>query len=278
MRRLRVLLFGLVATLAVGVGSSALAQYPIAGVDDCAEAFDDDGTETTVFAPGDEIQVQGREGCAQPDEQDIEALLFSDPVVLDVFDANADGSYVSAVVRIPTDTEPGDHDVVVRTANAEYVQPISVTDGAVPSGLPETGRNVAILALWGTLTLVLGSTLIGLTWRRWREARVGAELDRSLAGRSFSVGTLTEREASPYRPRATEWVDPPETDDPEGTAELPAHELEGAEAEPERPRVRAASNGGRRAGEEAREIATRASSRTTEIVGRLQGELAAWRE
>lgn len=304
MKRARVLAVAMVAALVVGAGGIAFAQYPIDGVDDCAESFDGDGDETTTFSQGGDIQVRGAEGCADPNEEGIEAILESDPVLLARFDANADGSYTSPVATIPSDTDPGRHEVIVRTEDNEYVQPITVTAAGVPAGLPETGRNIALLALWGTLSLILGSVLVTVSWRRWQEARVAADAESAWISEASALGTLDDREAAPYRPPVTEWIDAPRLE-PEGFEEIEVVEefapvedpaettaeievaafeaaLEGIE-EPEAPAVAeelvaaAPSNGNGRPAADAEEVVRRAATRTSEIVDRLRDEIASWR-
>lgn len=165
------------ALLALLAAQGAAAQYPLTGATDCADTFDEDGDRTTIFSPGGEIQIRGVAGCAAPNEQDIEAIFSSSPVLLARFDAHGDGSYISPVVTIPRDASSGRHNVFVRTASNEYVQPISISGArAVPRGLPRTGTDTALLAVWGFVLLVFGSLLVTATWRWWRTARADARM------------------------------------------------------------------------------------------------------
>lgn len=207
----------LAGAMALGPATIVWAQEdgypPVAPTDDCVQTRESDGEESTVFAPGDEIQVAGAAGCANPDEEGIEGILESTPVRLFVFNARSDGSYVSPVANIPTDVEPGDHRMVVRTQDNEYVQPITIVAAGAPSGLPRTGSQIALLVLWGTLSLVLGSVLVGVTWRRWRESRVAAGVESAWADEASALGVLEAGDTSPYSPTATEWIDPPRSGD-----------------------------------------------------------------
>lgn len=214
----------LAGALALGPVTSVWAQDdeypPVAPTSDCVETQEDDGEGSTVFAPGDEIRVAGAAGCADPNEEGITGDLFSTPVRLFVFNAGADGSYLSEFATIPTDVEPGDHRVVVTTADNEYVQPITIVAAAgAPSGLPTTGSQIALLVLWGTLSLVLGSVLVGLTWRRWRESRVAASVGSAWTDETPALGTPGTRGALSYSPTATEWIDPPKPDEGAETPE-----------------------------------------------------------
>lgn len=104
-------------------------EFASASSGDCAITLDGAGNETTEFPPGGEIQVHGDAGCAGENETGIDLLLDSS-ILLATFAAEADGSYESPVATLPSDVEPGAHEIVVETESNTYVQPIEVTSAS----------------------------------------------------------------------------------------------------------------------------------------------------
>lgn len=326
----RARLFGsllLAGALTLGPAVSVWAQdgdYPITGAV-CDGTTDGDGDSTTSFPQGGDIQVLGEAGCVDPAEVEfVSMFITSHAHHIATVMVDEDGGY-SASTQVPVDIEPGTHTLRIHEGNSRTLEEagaevaaktITITAAGAPSGLPDTGRDIALLALWGTLTLVLGSVLVGVTWRRWQESKVMASSETAWTNRSLSVGTLEAGEPQPgHYPVSTEWIDPPrdldedEFGDPhedplDVTAEMPeitvdeptngrrevAPELPLEPWAPE-PRTRnpvfetAVVETGTPSpqpptnghGEgEPEEIARRASGRTSEIIDRLRDEIGAW--
>lgn len=176
------LVFALAFTASI---ASAQANYPPGSEAECIRTLDEDGKLTTTFRVQQIINVvgiaPGDPRCGDPDAI-VTLGLSSDPVVLGRtrIDAKGDYSTQGLGMRIPEGTSPGSHTVTATTRlnNREvtYSQGITVVAGTTTPGLPTTGQDIAMLALWGVLLLAIGSTLTAATWRRWRAARMTALL------------------------------------------------------------------------------------------------------
>lgn len=180
MRPLPIVLPLVVALGVVFPGAApAVAQYPPGTSAECAQVFDARMREVTSFVPGEEIVVLGwpAEGrrCAEPGAE-VRIDLASDPVVLGRTNADARGAYDTRPLglRIPQGIPAGPHTLRVVTAlggdRALYTRSVRILEGS-PTGLPATGRDIALLVLWALLLTAAGALLITVTWRRWHGAR-----------------------------------------------------------------------------------------------------------
>ncbi|WP_144268102.1 leucine-rich repeat domain-containing protein [Demequina sp. NBRC 110055] len=91
----------------------------------------------------DEEPPVGDDSEDEPDPNDfMDVVLFSTPVQLDILDAPTEQSFV---VRIPADTEPGEHKIAVYTVFGDLFgwQPLTVTAADEPEGSPEDPETPA---------------------------------------------------------------------------------------------------------------------------------------
>jgi hypothetical protein len=150
----------IVAVAAVGLSFSApaFAYGPNAAtVGDSASSIGPGGSLTVSgsnFAPGDTVTI----------------VLHSAPVTLGTTTVNASGAF-SAVVTIPSDTAPGQHEIVASDTDGDSASTSLLVTGTVPlaatPSLPFTGADIAALSGVGAVALALGGMLI-LTGRRRR--------------------------------------------------------------------------------------------------------------
>jgi hypothetical protein len=132
-------------------------------------------------------------------------------------------------------------------------------------GLPTTGRDIALLTLWGIFLVGFGSVLISASWKRWRaakaEAGLGVRVDRgpSVADAVHRLTPTLETDDAELRPVSTAAI-------PIAASTLVEERVEPApliaEAEP--------------AAEPVQAFVQEASERTSDLVSRLQDEIRAW--
>jgi alpha-L-fucosidase len=148
-----------VACLGLGFAAPAFAYGPNAAtVADSTSSIGPGGSLTvtgTNFAPGDTVTI----------------VLHSAPVTLGTTTANPSGAF-SVVVTIPSDTAPGDHQIVASDPDGDSASTNLMVTGTVPvatatPSLPFTGADIAALSGVGAIALALGGMLI-LTGRRRR--------------------------------------------------------------------------------------------------------------
>jgi LPXTG-motif cell wall-anchored protein len=119
----------------------------------------------------------------------------------------ADGSYDFPQATLPSSLTNGAHTLRVTTtrngAPAQYTSSVTISGGtaAAPggtSGLPQTGRDTSMMAIWGVLFVLAGShLLLWLDSRRARPARATltlageiAPLDPDIAGDDIVGGPI----------------------------------------------------------------------------------------
>jgi hypothetical protein len=151
--------------------------------DECADVETTSGRDTTTLARDQDFVMKGDPAsgrrCADTGVR-VEFILSSDPVVLGATTARADGTYTSPVLTIPRDTTPGSHVLSARTTfsgrSVTYSRAVTITGAG---GLPTTGRDIALLTLWGIFLVGFGSVLISASWKRWRTAKVPVSVSAS---------------------------------------------------------------------------------------------------
>lgn len=107
--------------------------------------------------------------CCVAANSDATATLFSDPVSLGTFKANAQGA-VNATVRIPTNTTAGTHHIEVSGVNSAG-QPVKFTTAnftvVAAASLSRTGASSTVpLAATGAGLAAVGAGLVYLVRRR----------------------------------------------------------------------------------------------------------------
>jgi hypothetical protein len=155
------------------------------------------GGEIQVLLRG-HIQINGASGCALADES-VAASVLSTPVQIGQTTALQNGAY-AIDATLPAGIGLGSHQLIVDFGDgrAEVVQPIRVvaafvlgstttaaatTAATTASGssggtLPRTGRDIAMLVLWGLAMLTAGTLLVVSTWRRFRVTPVRTDSSR----------------------------------------------------------------------------------------------------
>jgi hypothetical protein len=148
-----------VAAFGLSFSAPAFAYGPNAAtVGDSASSIGPGGSLTVSgsnFAPGDTVTI----------------VLHSAPITLATTTANPSGAF-SAVVTIPSDTAPGQHEIVASDTDGDSTSTNILVTGTVPvatatPSLPFTGADIAALSGVGAVALALGGMLI-LTGRRRR--------------------------------------------------------------------------------------------------------------
>ena len=99
--------------------------------------------------------------------ESVEVWLHSDPVQLTT--VVADDESVSITVTIPADTEPGSHEIEVRTSDGSVFADLEVTAAGSTAGLATTGYDGAWLIPIAAGLLGAGG-LVLLVARRARRA------------------------------------------------------------------------------------------------------------
>jgi hypothetical protein len=200
--------------------------------------------------------------------------------------ADADGGYRSpAGTEIPTDARTGAASIQARGeldgTQVTYSRSVNIT-GAGRAGLPDTGRDIAFLTLWGVGFVVFGSVLITATYRRWRDAR----FEDSLVHESFGHLARIDGDTDPvrYQAVATTWTDSgtipdglPVVDDDALAETIHDEEFEAAvvttQPEPEPEPVLVGALNGHNA---ITAVVDEANARTSDVVTRLREEISAW--
>ena len=231
--------------LVVGFGGAVSAQYPPTGAQ-CAQTFNAAGDPRAVFDQGEEMEVAGEDGCADAGA-DVDVDLESAPI--EFCDATADtGGGYSCSDTIPSNMPAGEHDVIVNTVlngdDITYRNIITVVAGGAL--LPDTGADIALLALWAIGLLVFGSLLVSATWKHFRGMRVQAAFVGD--GRVPTVDVPDD-----FQVRATTWTDRPVELEQAGPV-TSAIAVDDAAPEADEP----------------------ASDRVSEVVARLKEEIKAW--
>jgi hypothetical protein len=155
-----------VAVLAFGlIASPALAQdYPPGSSDDCAIVSDVTVTGgQTVTTSGD---ADAGEFCFDEDS-DLEVFFMQSETKLADVTADEDGNF-SVSVKIPTTAKVGSASIEIRGEldgdATTYSKAITVV--AAGAALPTTGRDIAMLAMWGVILVVVGTLIVRVARRR----------------------------------------------------------------------------------------------------------------
>lgn len=160
-----------VVLLHIGTAAAQTPTYPPPATDSrCAQVgtqSDGDFRQTTVFPVRGLVAVAGARGCALAGELvrmfvESQRLLVADGI------ARQDGSY-ALEGNLPPQIRPGAHQIVVVLGEdrMEFVQPITV-EGPIEAGLPVTGADIAMLAIWGFALTGLGTFSVVAAWKRFR--------------------------------------------------------------------------------------------------------------
>lgn len=287
--RLLALLVGFLAVSAA-LGDSARAQT-YAQEDNptnCVEPFDEEEEDVvTTFAAGEVIFVEGNpdlsQFCGTPGST-ATVLMASDPVVLAVTTIDSLGGYSTEEAVIPRDTTNGTHSIIVRTTlngqSVEYTRAITVSGGSArgADGLPLTGTNAVLLALWALTLTVFGSVLISVTWKRWREARLHVVTGFVPTEPAGPLMELLDRRPDELRPASTAAIPVAgraQEQSALSTAPALIPSMVAELAEPLDALAAFDAPSGTDASD-VQQVVERASERTSDLVSRLQDEIKAW--
>ena len=173
------------------MGAPAIAQYPPAPLNpECHSLIGGSGTQggRTVLPYLGTFRVQGGPGCTEGGSE-IEVDGQSHRINLHPgFAANADGSFLSPVIRLSPHMTPGPHQIipVFTVGNVEFFCPILIVDASTTGGgggggavtnardttnggggggggggvLPRTGTGIIMLILWALALVGLGTALV----------------------------------------------------------------------------------------------------------------------
>jgi hypothetical protein len=124
----------------------------------------------SVVDAGDAITMSGSGFAANASP--LTEQIFSDPVTLGTTSANSAGAY-SVVIRIPANTLPGTHTLMVSGANPSGHRHESVA--TITVRLPRTGAaNTSRTASTGIAVIALGFALMSLAYYERHRVSVGA--------------------------------------------------------------------------------------------------------
>jgi 5'-nucleotidase len=147
--------------LAIGLASPAFAYAPTTTIT----------TNTSTTTPGGSLIVTGN---GFVDNEGITLTLHSTPVTLGTTTASATGSF-STTVTIPSNTDPGTHQIVATGTTGDSASTTIIVAGAVVGTaatsppLAFTGADIAAVSTVGAIALALGGLLLLANRRRRSE-------------------------------------------------------------------------------------------------------------